>query len=248
MGLALWALGYADQARARTLRGVALASELESPITLLMMRCYHAWGLLWRGEVQECFEQSLAVVQAAEQLGTSAFNGTLATITLGWSMARLGRLEEGIATARRGVEGWAATGWSVGLNWFTALLADALGMGGRAAEGLRVLDDAIAHSRAVDDFWVEAEVRRIRGDLRLSLPVPDPQGAEAAYRSAIDLAREEEAKGYELRATNALARLLHSQGRDDEARPMLRAIYDWFTEGFDTEDLREAKALLEALG
>jgi predicted ATPase len=244
MGLALWALGYADQARARTLRGVALASELESPITLLMMRCYHAWGLLWRGEVQECFEQSLAVVQAAEQLGTSAFNGTLATITLGWSMARLGRLEEGIAATRRGIEGWAATGWSVGLNWFTALLAETLNCGGRPDEGLQLLEQAIAGSRAIDDFWVEADIRRIRGDLLLAISAPDLAAAEAAFRSSIDLARSEEAKGYELRATTSLARLLRAQGRCDEAHSMLARIYGWFTEGFETADLKDAKALL----
>ncbi len=249
MALALCALGYADQAVTRSRGAVDLAVERGSVAIVLQTRgFYHAIVLMWRGDLEESIEQGQWVVREAEERGLGPYFATLSSFPLGWCLARTGQVDEGIAMLRRGVQQWTSTGWHVGTTWFTALLADALRMGGRAEEGLRSLNEAIANSRTVDDFWQETEIRRIRGDLLLSLPVPDPVGAEAAYRSAIDLAREQHAKLYELRAATNLARLLHTQERDNEARALLAPLYASFTEGFDTADLREARRLLDEMG
>jgi predicted ATPase len=119
---------------------------------------------------------------------------------------------------------------------------------GRAEEGLQVVREAQATCQELGEAVHEAEVQRTLGDLLLGLPHPKTDEAESVYRHSIEVARGQQARSYELRATVSLARLLQSQGRNAEARDMLQTIYGWFTEGFDTGDLREAKALLDELG
>jgi predicted ATPase len=144
-------------------------------------------------------------------------------------------------------------GTELGRTYFLALLAEAYGRRGEAGEALHVLDEALA---AVDKhgerFW-EAELYRLKGQLTLQSKVQGPRSkveeeAEVCFWKAIEIARKQQAKSWELRATVSLARLWQQQGKKKEARQMLAEIYGWFTEGFDTKDLQEAKALLEDLG
>ena len=132
-------------------------------------------------------------------------------------------------------------------HWL-ATLAEAYGRAGQPQAGLQVLAEAVTLMATTEMRWWEAEVSRLQGELLLHLPSPDVPQAEAAFRRALDVARRQQAKALELRAALSLARLWQGQGQPTAARQLLAEIYGWFTEGFDTADLQEAKALLAELG
>jgi predicted ATPase len=131
--------------------------------------------------------------------------------------------------------------------YYLTLLAEALALAGKIEEGLAALDDALATAAVSGARGWSAEIHRLRGELTARLPCPDPAKAEDSFRTALAIAREQGTRGYELRAATSLARLWAEQGRRTEARELLAPLYGWFTEGFDTQDLKEAKALLEEL-
>ena len=118
---------------------------------------------------------------------------------------------------------------------------------GKIEEGLATLDDALAKAAVSGETGWDAEIHRLRGELTGQLPHPDPAKVEESFRTALAIAREQGTRGYELRAATSLARLWREQGRRTEARDLLAPLYGWFTEGFDTQDLKEAKALLDEL-
>ena len=126
-------------------------------------------------------------------------------------------------------------------------LAEALALNGAPAEGLRVVAAALAEAQASGTHWGDAELHRLRGDLLGRLPSNDQTEVETCFRTALAVAREQGTRGFELRAAVCLARLLSAQGRREQARELLAPVYGWFTEGFDTTDLKDAKALLESL-
>jgi predicted ATPase len=128
-----------------------------------------------------------------------------------------------------------------------ALLAEAYGQAGQPEAGLTCLAEAVTRVAATEERWWEAEVSRLQGELLLRLPLPDIPQATACLHQALDVARRQQAKALELRAALSLSRLWQQQGKQDEAHELLTPIYGWFTEGFDTADLQEAKALLEVL-
>jgi predicted ATPase len=127
------------------------------------------------------------------------------------------------------------------------LLAEALSLAGEIDESVAVIDDALAQSTASGQKGTDAELYRLRGELARQLPVPDPASAECSFRAALAIAREQGTRGYELRTATSLTRLLADECRRDEARDLLRPIYDWYTEGFDTPDLIDARKLLDQL-
>jgi predicted ATPase len=129
-----------------------------------------------------------------------------------------------------------------------ALLAETYGQAGQPEAGLTVLDEALTLVEATEERWWEAEVYRLKGELLLRLPLPDIPQATAYFHQALDVARRQQAKALELRAALSLSRLWQQQGQRDQARQLLTEIYSWFTEGFATPDLQEAKALLKDLG
>jgi predicted ATPase len=131
--------------------------------------------------------------------------------------------------------------------FYLGLIAEALAFAGEVEEGIAELDQALARSTPSGERWADAELHRLRGDLVCRLPRPNLDGAERSFRAALSIAREQGTKGFELRAAASLARLLGNDGRRDEAQQMLPPVYDWFTEGFDTLDLKEAKTLLAEL-
>ena len=147
----------------------------------------------------------------------------------------------------QGLAATQATGQRNGLSVFLALLAEASGQSGQAEAGLRLLAEALAHVDHTGERYYEAEVYRIKGELLLQQAVPDAPQAEACFQQALVVARRQQARSWELRAAMSLSRLWQQQGKRTEARELLAPIYSWFTEGFDTPDLQEAKALLEAL-
>ena len=140
-----------------------------------------------------------------------------------------------------------ATGARVAIPIYFTLLAEALALAGKIEEGLAALDDALAKAAVSGAKGWDAEIHRLRGELTGRLPYPDPAKAEDSFRTALAIAREQGTRGYELRAATSLARLWREQRRRAEARDLLAPVYDSFTEGFDTQDLKKAKALLDEL-
>jgi predicted ATPase len=247
MGEILWFLGNPDQALTRCEEAVALARGLQSPTTLLIMQLYMAWTHFWRRDLEMTQRLLETARVGAEEVGLGWID-PMADFFAGSCVAQEGKVKEGLESMQRGLAVWKTIGWRVWVPYCSALLADALRLDGRAEEGLKLWEDAHQTVEDNEDMQQEAEMLRIKGELHLALPQPEPREAEAAFHHAVEVARRQEARSYELRATTSLARLLRDTGRSEEAREMLAEIYGWFTEGFDTADLKEAKALLDELG
>jgi predicted ATPase len=165
----------------------------------------------------------------------------------GWADAQKGQATTGSTRIRDGLAAKEATRDRTTTPFDLALLAEALALAGKIEEGLAALDDAVAQAAASGAKGWDAEIHRLRGELTSRLPYPDPAQAENSFRTALSIAREQGTRGYELRAATSLARLWREEGRRGEARELLAPVYDSFTEGFDTADLKEAKALLDEL-
>ena len=170
----------------------------------------------------------------------------------GWALAEQGQGEEGIKQLHQALNAWRATGTETARPLFLAMLAEAHGKTGQAEEGLTALAEALDTVDETGERSHEAELYRLKGQLILqskvhSLKSEVEEEAEECFWKAIEVARTQQAKSLELRAVMSLARLWQQQGKKEEARLMLAEIYGWFTEGFDTADLQEAKALLEEL-
>jgi predicted ATPase len=158
-----------------------------------------------------------------------------------------GQGEAGIAQIRQGLTAYEATGATLERPYSLALLAEAYGNAGQAAEALPILAEALHLVDTRGDRWCEAELYRLEGDLLLALSAQHQPEVEACFQQTLAIARRQQAKSWELRTAMSLARLWQQQGKRDEARELLAPIYSWFTEGFDTADLQEAKALLDEL-
>ena len=193
-------------------------------------------------------EQAEAAVALSTEQGFPLWAAQGTTLR-GWALAMQGQGEEGIAQVRQGIAAWRATGAAavrpILLHLCWRMSAAHLG---HTEDGLQALAEAHTLVEQQEERWWEAEVSRLRGVLLLRQPGTPQAEAEAWLQRALDVARRQEAKSLELRAAMSLARLWQQQGKRAEARDLLAPIYGWFTEGFDTADLQEAKALLEALG
>jgi predicted ATPase len=165
-------------------------------------------------------------------------------ILQGWALAQQGQHEGAVESIRKGIE---ILGYLSYRPIFLGLLAEALARSGKIEEGLAVLAEALAMAEACGARGNDAELHRLRGDLLHRVPSPDRTEIEASYRKALGISREQGTRGFELRAAVSLARLLNDHRRVTEARGLLAPVYGWFTEGFDTADLKEAKALLDEL-
>jgi predicted ATPase len=199
-----------------------------------------------RREVQAAQERAEAVIRLSSEYG---FPLTLAqgTIYRGWALAMLGQGEEGIAQMRQGLAALRATGAEVGRPYYLLLLAMGYINTGQAEEGLSVVAEAVDAVHKTGERGSEAGLYVLKGWLLLMRSVGNLAETEACFLQAADIARRLRAKSLELLAAMSLARLWQQQGKKDEARQVLAEVYNWFTEGFDTAGLQEAKALLEAL-
>jgi predicted ATPase len=242
----LWFLGYPARALERVSIATAIAVESGSKTALEQVNSVatQVYGL--RRELEPMRERAEATLESATELGSTS-RRLRSEIHLGWAQVMAGDRDAGIARMRRHLSELTATGSELGIDYCLAIIATALGRIGRFDEGLRTIDESFPFIERTGARWFEAEARRLQGELILAQDESNATQAERSFRTAIEISRRQNAKSWELRATTSLARLLAKQGKRDEARATLAEIYGWFTEGFDTADLKDARALLDEL-
>jgi len=237
----LWLLGYPDYALRRSREALALARELSHPFSLGFALYYSAWVHQQRGERQAVEERIEATLTLAAEQGLTRW-ALQGAVLKGWLLAQQGKGQEGILQLCQG-----ATVAVREQSHYAALLAEAYGKEGQTEEGLRVVTEELDRVHITGGRFYESELHRIKGELLGTQAVPDEEQAEGSFQEAIAVARSQSAKSLELRAAMSLSRLWQRQGKKVEARNSLAEIYRWFTEGFDTADLKAAKALLDEL-
>ena len=240
----LWYLGYPDRALEAMQEALSIAAELTHPWTVAMINVFAAWLRAYRREphlVQQPAEGALKLAREHEL----AFWVGHATVLQGWARVQQGEGEEAIADIRRGIAAYRATGAELESSYWLALLAEACATGDAVEEGLAALTEGLNLVATTGVPFCHAELLRLKGELLLKQD--EPNQAEASFREAINVASIQQAKLLELRAAMSLARLWRDQGKPQQARELLAPVYGWFTEGFDTRDLKEAKALLDEL-
>jgi predicted ATPase len=242
----LWYLGYPSQALQRSREAVTLAQGLAHPLSLAAALSWNARFHQLRREPQVVHELADAIIALATAQGFAQWLAQ-GIVLRGWALAERGQAVEGVTEILQGLATWRATGAEVGRQWRLLLLAEAYGKMGQTAEGLATLAEALAVVERTGDRRDEAEIHRLKGEFLLRQAVPAAPQAETCFRQALDVAHRQEAKALELRTAMSLSRLWQHQGKRAEAYELLAPIYSWFTEGLDTADLQEAKALLAAL-
>ena len=242
----LWHLGYPDQALERGRKALKLAQELGQPYSLVFAQLWLALVCQYRRDIQGVYEQAEAAMSLATEQGFE-FWLVLGMVFHGWAQATQGQDEAGMAAMRRGIAAQRITKAQTFRVYFLGLLADKCGDVGCLQEGLELLTEAQDIIETAESHGLEAETRRLHGQLLLQQSPDNAAEAEACFHQAITIARRQETKSWELRAATNLARLWQSQGKRQEAHDLLAPVYNWFTEGFETADLMDAKELLEAL-
>jgi predicted ATPase len=243
---ALLTLGYPSQARARSGEALASARELAHPNTMAQaLLCDCTLHQLLRSG-REAQEQAVALIALATEHEFPLWSAA-GVVVRGWALADGGQAEEGIAVIRRGMADYQTTSAEMWSPYFLGLLAEAHGRLAQTTTGLHLVADALDRVERTGVRWNEAELHRLRGELLLAFFGADQPEAEACFRRAVAVAREQNARLWELRAVTSLARLRRDQTRRNEAHDLLASIYDWFSEGFDTPDLKDAKVLLDEL-
>jgi predicted ATPase len=224
-----------------------LAERLDQPFSSAQALCYKAILHQFRGEPQGVAEYAdeLLALCAKHDLKAWASN---AEILRGWTLLRNALVDEGLRQFRQALEARRATRVTARQAYYLALLAEALGSAGQPERGLEAVNQALELIQNTEDRRWEAFGHCVRGDLLLAASGRNEADAAAALRCALEVARRQDAKSLELRAATSLARRLAEQGERRSARDLLAPVYGWFTEGFDTADLKNAKALLDALG
>jgi predicted ATPase/DNA-binding winged helix-turn-helix (wHTH) protein/class 3 adenylate cyclase len=244
--LTLWSLGYPDQALQRSREALTLAQELAHPFSLAYAMCFAGKFCQLRREVQAAQERATAEMALCTEQGFALYLAR-GTILRGWTTAEQGQGAAGLGQMRQGLAAYQATGAAVFRPYYLAFLAEAHAKVGQAEDGLTALAEAFAAVHKSGERFYEAELYRLKGELLLMRSAENLGEAEACFQQALCIARCQQAKSWELRAAMSLARLWQCQGKSAEARQLLAPIYGWFTEGFDTADLQEAKTLLEEL-
>jgi len=239
------ALGYADQAQQWCREALVLARQGEHIPSLAYAECFVALVCQCRRDVAgaQAHGDALLALAAAHRLPLRAAQGR---IFRGWALAMHGEAATGVAHLRQGLASPDVGPESLRPHWLV-LLAEAYGRAEQPEAGLQVLAEAVTLMATTEMWWSEAEMSRLQGELRLQLASPEVPQAEACFLQALAVARRQQAKALELRAALSLSRLWRQQGKREAARELLAPIYRWFTEGFDSPDLQEAKTLLEIL-
>jgi class 3 adenylate cyclase/tetratricopeptide (TPR) repeat protein len=240
----LWLLGFADQAHKQAREAEIAGHRSSNPVA-------KAFGLqpqevdIWCDNFESVRENAQTLLEAPWAAELNPIWAARAGLARGWLLARQGQ-SDGVAMIRSAMATVASTRFGINRSMYGAMLAEACAAVGQIDEALSAVKEVLPFAQTEERYY-EAELNRLRGEFLLKRGNTESRVAEACFRTAIDIAKQQEAKSWELRATTSLARLLRDTGRRDEARTMLSEIYNWFTEGFATVDLKHAKALLEEL-
>src|SRR5213592_149935 len=240
----LWLLGYPDRALSCLQESFALAQEIPEQTDIKWPLIFGALLHQHRREPERCLELAERTVAHGEEHGLEA-HVRWGTLLRGWAIAELGAVDEGIQLMQESLVAHRAIRQMIIMPYWLALLAEQLAKRGDVEKGLAMVDGGLSIVRETFQPFYEAELRRLKGQLLLLRT--DMPAAEAALQEAVAIARRQEAKSLELRAATSLAGLWQRDGKRDDARGLLAPVYQWFTEGFDTRDLQDAKALLEQL-
>jgi predicted ATPase len=252
--LALWMRGYPAQARAHLDKALHLAQHLAHPFSLARTLHYDTILCQLRRDTLATRDQADVEITVATSRNFALAQAS-GLIMRGWAIAVQERSPEGLAQIRQGLDMYQSTGAEYQRSHYLTLLAEVSGLLGQPEGGLAALEEALTLIEKTGEQYYEAELHRQRGELLLlyaaqSHPIQgsrEQHDAEVCFQQALDVSRQQQAKSLELRAAMSLARLWQQQGKRTEARALLAPVYGWFTEGFDTADLQEAKVLLEAL-
>jgi class 3 adenylate cyclase/predicted ATPase len=243
-GPALWMLGYPDAARADAAYAIADARETGQAASLLNALAVASIPYIFCGDYAKVTAIFDELFDLAEEKGTFFWKyGVM--LRRGELSSLMGQASNAVQTITAGIQAFRSTGASIFVPWWLAHLAVSNAELGEFDEARRCLDEAMSTVERTREKWCEADVNRIAGEV--ALKSSEPKQAQAYFERALELARKQQAKSWELRAATSLARLWRDQGRRAQARDLLAPVYGWFTEGFDTRDLREAKALLDTL-
>ena len=242
----LWFLGYPDQALGKAYEAIALAQQLPHPPSQAFALDCAVECHLFRREGATALELNEEALRVAQEQESVMYVG-MATALQGRTLVELGQADEGTEHMRRASDILRSIGMAmVPKVWLAASQVEGYLKAGRIEEGLSLAEEALNDVAATGFHFLEAELYRLKGELLLRQSREHPQ-AGACFQTALGVARDQKAKSLELRAATSLARLWQRQGKQTEARALLAPVYDWFTEGFDTADLKDAKALLDQL-
>jgi predicted ATPase len=243
---ALWALGYPAQALRRSHAARRLAEELAHPLTLAYAFCHLAMFHQYRRDWEDAHQYAEAAIRVSREQSFPYWL-EVGLICQGWARTTRCQFAELIPSMHEGMARYRATGAVMWVPYFLTLLAEVYDALGQVETGLPIVAEALDVAGQTGERWYEAETYRLKGTLLLRQPDPDTSQAEACFQQAIAIARRQEAKSWELRAAASLARLWQAQDKLQDAHDLLAPVYGWFTEGFDTADLMDARALLDEL-
>jgi class 3 adenylate cyclase/predicted ATPase len=242
----LWYLGYPDQAGRHSHEALTLAQQTAPPFSRCLIVSAAAMFHQFRRDMRATQEHAEATISLATLQGFP-FWLALGWLLRGWALVHQGQAQEGIALMTQGCSAFRATGAETFQSYALTLLAEAQGTRGEPETGLAGLTEALTVVDKTGTRWYESQLYRLKGALLLQQSSDNATEAESCFHHAIAIAQNQQAKSWELRAATSLARLWQQQGKRAEAQALLAPVYGWFTEGFDTADLQEAKALLAAL-
>jgi class 3 adenylate cyclase/predicted ATPase len=245
-GLVCWLLGFPDRAAERVEEALALARDLQHPFTLALTLALGSIVRQFRQEPEQVRELGRQTFAHCTEQGFG-FHGPQGLILEGWALAALGQIHKGVEQMRQGLASLRAVGADARRSYFLGLLAEVCLRVGQRDAGLDALSEALDLVESNGEHWWQAELHRLQGELLLTGAGNGEARACSCFERALDVSRQQKARSLELRAATSLARLWAKQGKHDQARDLLAPVYDWFTEGFETADLKTAKALLDEL-
>jgi predicted ATPase len=246
-GWVRWCLGYADQARTICNEMLTLAQALSHPLSLVYALSSAALIHSYLREGPTTHHLAEAAYTLATEHGFTYWVAS-ATIRRGEALVLQGQSQEGIVLIERGITARRATGSQLATSSHGARLVEAYGKAGQVHKGLNALVEVLAWIDKTGERWCEAELHRLQGELLLQQSSANAAEAETCFHHAIVIAQNQSAKSWELRVATSLAELWQRQGKRQDAYDLLAPVYEWFTEGFDTADLKDAKILLDELG
>jgi predicted ATPase len=243
---ALWLLGYPEAALADISHAIKDAREIRQAGTLMYALFHASFTHIHRRNYAAANAHSDEIVALADEKG-AAFWKTAGMLEQGGVFAMTGKASNAVQMITSGITAYRSAGGTVFLPWYLPILARAHAELDQFDDAWRSIGEATTTMETTKETWCEAEVNRSAGEIVLMSPQPDAAKAEAYFERALLVARKQQAKSWELRAAMSMARLWRVQGKRQQARNLLAPVYGWFTEGFDTLDLKEAKALLDKL-